>query len=136
MNGNKLSRGQLICIKTLITKLSLQAQGADMVNGFSNGRTDSTKDLTPQEATDMIRHLKSLDPEEKKAEVMRKKIIAIAHEMNWHKKGTHDVDMQRIDGWCVTYGRFKKKLNQHTYSQLPALLTQFKTVYDSYLLSL
>lgn len=134
MNGNKkVSPGQLSCIGALINKLNLQDQKNDMVRGFTNGRTDSRADMYMNEAADMIRHLKKLDPEEQKCEEKRRVIISMAHECGYRKPGTTKVDMVRLDGWCTKYGKFKKKLNQHNYKELLELIYQYKQYYASYL---
>ncbi|RYD32241.1 MAG: hypothetical protein EOP86_16160, partial [Verrucomicrobiaceae bacterium] len=69
---NAWLEGLNFVVSTLISKQHLQSSKADMVSGFTGGRSASSKDLTTDEATAMIRHLKSLDPEEQKAEVGKK----------------------------------------------------------------
>lgn len=129
-----LNRSQLIAISTLVSKLNIGKEDkAMMVNGFSGGRTETSKELSFTEATALIRHLKSLDPLEKKAETMRRKIMSFAHQMDWHIKGTQKLDMQRVDQWCSKFGYLHKKLNQYSYKELPKLITQFERAYNSYL---
>ena len=122
-----ITRGQLAAIGALMNKLAITTdQKRDMVSGFSGGRCTSSKDLHKVEGMYLIRHLKSLDPEEKKAETMRRKIISMAHELHWQIPGTTRIDMRRVDEWCLKFGYGKKKLNQYLYSELPKLLTQFE----------
>lgn len=128
-----MNQQQTKAVYALINKLNFQSQKDNIVLGISNGRTSSTKLLTSDETNDLIKYLKSQDPEEKKAEVMRKKIIAIAHEMHWHIAGSRKADMQRIDAFCVHRGHKHKKLNQYLYSELPTLVSQFEAVYKDYL---
>jgi hypothetical protein len=130
------SVNQIKCINSLLSKLHLRERKTELVLGSSGGRTQSTKELTLDEAKALISYLKSNDPEELKAEVMRKKMISLAHEMNWHLPGTNKVDMKRLDGWCKSFSSLKKSLNNHTYKELPALITQFQKVYSSYLSNL
>ena len=65
----KISQGQLICIKTVIGKLK-KAGAPEMkdvdavVLGFSGYRTEHVSELWMPEATALIKHLKSLDPDE------------------------------------------------------------------------
>jgi hypothetical protein len=124
---------QLKCLSTLVSKLGFTKDDkVVMVQGFSNGRATSSKDLLVDEATAMIKHLKSIDPQEHAAEKMRRKIISMAHEMGWKAPsnspgggGQLKADMKRIDDWCKKYSPHKKNLNNHTYRELAALVTQF-----------
>jgi len=86
------------------------------------------------EATDMIKHLKELDPENAKADKMRKKILSMAHEMNWRVNGK--VNMKAIDTWCRNYSYLKKSLDRYTYKELPKLVSQFESVYHHFLKSI
>ena len=122
-----LNKAQLIAINTLISKLGISPeQKKTMVSGFTGGRSTSTRDLLKSEAVGLISHLKSLDPDEKKAERMRRKIISLAHELHWHKSGTTSIDMLKVDGWCKKYSYLKKALNSYTLQELPKLVTQFQ----------
>lgn len=134
MNTNKkITRAQLICINVLMRKLGMETQSKTLVSSFSNGRETSRANLTIGEATDLIKWLKSQDPEEKKAETMRRKMISLAHEMNWREPGSFKVNMRSLDEWCVKYGYLHKKLNQYLYSELPKLVSQFEGVHKSFL---
>ena len=58
----------------------------------------------------------------------------MAHEMGW-QKADGKIDIERINNWCLAYGvgPEKKKFNDYKYHELPALVTQFKKVYQSFL---
>lgn len=133
---------QLKCLNTLVSKLHIDKESKQvMVSGYSEGRASSSKDLSYDEAAAMIKHLKSMDPQEAAADKMRKKIISMAREMGWSSPpapqgGVRKADMKRIDDWCRKYSPIKKSLDNHTYNQLPALVSQFEKVYKHYLSSL
>jgi hypothetical protein len=143
-----INNAQLRCLNTLVSKLHINKEAKEiLVSGFSDGRATSSKDLQTDEAAEMIKHLKSLDNDELKAEKMRKKIISMAHEMGWELEesgarsqklgGRRKADMKRIDEWCKTYGYLKKSLDNHTYKELPKLVSQFeKGPYKHYLSNL
>lgn len=125
------------CLHSLLSQKGLMDHKRELVMSFSGGRTEHSRDMNDVEANEMIRYLRSqTDPADK----MRKKIISMAHEMNWHSdshwNGTQKVDMQRLNDWCVKYGFGKKKLNDYSYKELPRLVTQFEHVYLSYIKSL
>lgn len=98
---------------------------------FSDGRTESTKDLSHKEVQNIISaledHFKDLD----KADVMRKKMIALARQMHWEVDGK--ADMKRIDDFCKKNGPYKKSLNSHNIKELGILLGVFKKVYKQYM---
>lgn len=127
---------QITVIQTLLAKTNNKANKEMMVQGFTANRTTSLRALTAHETVQLINHLKAMEKDEPKAEKMRRKLIAYAHEMNWHLPGTRDAaDMPRIDAWCkLQFG--KKNLNGYTYKELPKLLSIFEKVYKHYLTNL
>lgn len=123
----EITNQTLRAIKALFRKLGIdQEQQATMISGFSHARTTHCTEISQPEANRIIRHLRGLDPDEKGAERMRRKLIAMAHEIKWEKPGTGQADMERVDGWCRKFSSLKKSLNRHTYKQLPGLLSQFQ----------
>jgi hypothetical protein len=126
-----LTANQLRAIHALFNKNGLTDDKKSIVSSFTAGRSESTKDLSYAEAGALIGHLKSLDVTDKRSDKMRNKILSLAHEMNWTKKGY--VDMERINSWCMKYGHAHKALDGHTYEELPKLVSQFEEVYKQYL---
>lgn len=135
-----MNQAQTKAVYALVNKLSLQAQKENIILGISNGRTSSTKELSHIESIELIKYLKTQDPDEVGAEKMRRKIIAIARSMNWQT--THlqtngqfvtKADMKRIDKFCTERGYLHKKLNQYLYNELPKLVHQFEMVQKDYL---
>lgn len=136
---NKLSHTQLKCIKTLVGKLNIADSDA-VVRGFTDLRTGHVSEMNTYEATAMIRHLKTLDPDEKSAELMRKKIIALAYKRAGLGRA-ESVERKRavikwLDGWCKQYGHKHKGLNAYTYKELPKLVSQFEIMYDKLLIEI
>lgn len=136
MNTDKATHKEHKAIGALLKKLNIQDQRAELIYVYTGGRSRSGSGLQSGEAADLIKYLKTLDPDEKMAERMRRKIIAYAHEMKWYKPGSEKVDMERLDNWCMKFSYLKKKLNQYLYRELPALITQFESVYASFLKSI
>lgn len=108
--------------------------------GKKHGMTYSSEDfkdekgrinITYQDAHNLIIQLQgSSDP----ADLMRKKIISMARTMRWYVAGTEKADIDRIDNWCIKYGQFHKRLNDHTHDELTKLVTQFQNgLLNSYL---
>lgn len=118
--------------KILHTLLSATRQmhlKAELVGGFTGGRTTSSRELHQYEAMELIKHLqaqanKTHEPLVMVANKMRRKIIAMAREIKWEIK--KKANMARINNWCKQYGYLHKPLNDYTYKELPQLITQFE----------
>ena len=109
-------------------------QKADMVEWVTGDRTRKSSELTVAECDRIIKYLENYlkdietlkHDQDLRADRMRKKIIAIAkHEMGW--------SMDDIDAFCEKRGYCHQKLMEHTYKELPQLVTQFEEVYSSWL---
>lgn len=121
----------------LLTQAGLNEQKAALVSSYTQGRSESSKDLTNEEAKQMIGYLANVaNVNGEAAQKMRRKIISMAHEMHWHLIGTQKIDMDRLNGWCANFGFGKKVLNKYTYMELPKLVTQFTAIYKHYLSNL
>lgn len=130
---NDISRPQKALIHAMLTKLKLADQKANLVLGFTGGRTEHSSEMSRAEAADFIKYLKSQDPDEQACDRMRKKIISMAHQCGYRIPGTEKVDTQRLDDWCRKYGQYHRPLNSHSKEELTRLVTQFENVYKSYL---
>lgn len=132
-----ITRAQIKAIASMCSYAHIGKEAkAIMVEGFSGGRCSSTTGLQHDEATDMIRHLYTLQPSGAETEKMKGKIMYYAHEMRWTKlndKGKVVADGKRIDEWMSKYSYLKKKMNLYTYEELPKLVSQFELIYKSYL---
>lgn len=118
----------------LLKTTGLTSQKASLVNAFTNGRSTSSKDLNDYEAIELIKFLKGQTAgKDDAAQKMRRKMISLAHELHWHVPGTGKVDMEKLNGWCVNNGKYKKLLNDHSYEELVNLLSQFKIVHAKFL---
>ncbi|MCX6210119.1 MAG: hypothetical protein NTZ59_11660 [Bacteroidetes bacterium] len=70
-----ITKQQLVCINTIISKRNIAKEDKEvMVMGFTGGRATSSKELTYDEATAMIKHLKDNDPHKAAIEKMKGKL--------------------------------------------------------------
>lgn len=122
---NSITPNQITAIYSLLAKAGLRDEKDNIVASFTNGRTDHVSEMLKEEAATLIGHLKSLNPDEKRAQKMRGKILGMAHEMGWKFGG--------LNNWCLQRSYLKKKLDAYDYNELPRLVTQFEQVYKSYL---
>lgn len=107
----------------------------ELVSSFTSGRSDSSRDMTDQEARDLISYLEGSKTTPDPADRMRKKVISMAREIGWEIRNNNGkvADMQRIRNWVTKYGYLKKPLNDYTANELPRLVTQFEKVYQDFL---
>lgn len=137
--------GQNRQLHMLLNQTGLSGHKEALTASFSNGRTESTTELTVQECNEFIKYLNNelqkrkvdspkFDPNDK-AQKMRRKILSICHELGW-EDSTGKIDWDRLNSWLQKYG-YKKYINLNDYSEkeLPTLVTQFenllKTRYES-----
>jgi hypothetical protein len=143
-------------LHALLTQTNMVAAKPHLVESFTNGRTNSSKDMSHYEAIELVKHLKQMLANKQlpntsprhitqstiqnskfKIDKMRKKIIALAHQMGWSAihptSGNKIADTKRINEWCKKYGYLHKELNSYTIDELPKLVTQFENLYKSFL---
>ena len=136
-----VEKGQISRIHGILAKIGL-ANDKDykkgLVEQYSNMRVSSTTGLLYDEANalinDLQREVNMKSPDAILAYKRRRKLIAMAHEMQWEVEGGK-ADMKRIDNWCVTYGQFHKALNEHTAGEMSLILVQFEKAYLHHLKS-
>jgi hypothetical protein len=132
---------QLKALHAMLRTNKMEALKADLVYGFSGGRTESSKELSMDEARELLVHLdKGAVVREgtnhgatNQGEKMRRQVIAIFHEMGAHLPSTTKIDMARVNEWCANQGHGKKPLNDYTYDELPKLVGQAKKYLEWYL---
>lgn len=135
-----INKGQIKAIHTLLSQLKMSNDKEfkqDLVKQFTSDRETSTTKMEYKEAQELIGRLKELvgqTPEQIRSDAMRKKIIHMARRMQWERAGK--ADMERVNAWCNKSGYLHKSLNEYTYNELPALVTQFEQVFKSYLKSI
>lgn len=120
----------------LLTQTSLQEQKAALVFSATHGRSESSKDLTIDEARKLITYLNHQpNIRMEKSEKMRCKIISMAHECGWHTLMNDKwvIDMNRLNAWMLKSSYLHKNINAYKYNELPKLVTQFEQVYKSFL---
>ena len=133
---SKISPEQIRCVKTMMGKLKPK-EPEMLVMGFTSMRTGKVSEMTLHEAREIIKHLKSLDPDEKKAETMRRKLIGMAYERDGlgrlATKEQKANSIEKLNAWCIKYGVKHKPLNNYTVKELPALVTQYEKVKEDLL---
>lgn len=131
---------QNAALNGLVGELNIDSeQKEELVYQYTNGRTTSSSKMLIDECQMLINHLNSIKRgmtpkpdkwKETPENVMRRKILAICHELQWTKDGK--VDLKRLDEWLKKTGVHHKKLNDLTLQELPAQITQLEQVLKSF----
>lgn len=142
----KATPQQLQRIHAALHMQGLLHHKADMVSSFTNGRSESSREMTSDEAAELLQMLNETQSAKQKEQGTKDKMvrhmIAMAHEMGWIKEravvnGDGQVSRKKdytdLHAWVEKYGYLKKPLNKYSYQELPTLVTAFKNVYTSWL---
>ncbi|MCZ2393398.1 MAG: hypothetical protein LC105_06060 [Chitinophagales bacterium] len=118
---------EYFAIEKRIKQTGADIDRKELIADFTEGRTDSLRDLSPLEYRELCRSLNALlghkqVPHERKNQ-MRRKLIATLCQCGF-VNADNKPDMERIQNWCVQYGHAGKQLNDHTYKELQKLITQ------------
>ena len=127
---NKAQNGHL---HALISKIGITKEEKKiMIHSATEGRSESSKDLTEWEAKCLIKALEVNNPSTKikPGDKQRKKIIMYFRNCGHSKDGK--ADMSYINEWCKRYGYLHKKLNDYTVKQLPKLVYQAEQMYNDF----
>lgn len=123
-------------------KLKLQGFNFDrseLVSQFTANKKSGLKQLSHFEYNEFLKFLNSkfiangpADLQKEKCQAMRRKLIAIFCKMEY-KTEDGRADMHAIEGWCLKYGKYHKKLNSHSYNELTEIITQAEKVYKTFI---
>lgn len=131
----KITAAQNRRLHQLLNETGLIEDKKDLVRSFTNGRAESSKELSVKEANRLILHLEGFHQTHDPADRMRKKIFAICHHLQWIY-GSSEVDKKlnqvKIDAFIKRYGYLKKPLNAYTRLELPKLVSQLEIIEKKY----
>lgn len=143
----KATPQQTQAIHAVLWKKGLLKHKEELVLDASEGRTRSSRDLTKEEAKQLLTSLNdyTVDKAQDKTPML-KKLFAMCHEMGWITKKMiigedgkmkEGKDYARVYSWVEAHGYLKKKLNRYTYNELPKLISVFEEkIYKPYLKNL
>jgi hypothetical protein len=130
----KASKNAFLILMKALSDADQYGRRHDYSFRHSNGRTESTKELTDRECYAIVAELVerygitvTADPANEK----RRKMIAMAHGMGW-KIGAK-ADIKRLDDWCLEKGPFKKPLKDHSVTDLSKAISAFDSMYRKYM---
>jgi hypothetical protein len=124
-------------LHSLISELKLTDDKADLVYEATKGRTTSSALLSEGECKHLIEWLNTKKTQARinqddVSNTMRRKILSICHEMQWHDAETNEIDWGGLNNWLLKYGYLHKLLHEYTAQELPKLITQFEELLRHY----
>ncbi|MDP9076272.1 MAG: hypothetical protein M3O71_02515 [Bacteroidota bacterium] len=118
---------QISKIHVLLNKLGLIDQKAEIVYNLSNGRTESSKQLTIEEARRLITNLAEYDPTERQKSL----IFSLAYKAGIIYGSSPDdkkMNAAKLNLFLKERGAVKKELNAMTYADLVKVHRQFEGI--------
>ncbi|MCC6290174.1 MAG: hypothetical protein IT249_20025 [Chitinophagaceae bacterium] len=138
----KATNKQIQSIHAALHRKGLLRHKAEMVSGFTAGRTTHSSEMTVQEAAALLADINEYTTQQDDRQRMLRYIIAMAHEMGWITQVSaveHDGkiiqknDYSRLHSWVLKYGNAKKGMNQYNHQELVKLVAAFKNMHREWL---
>jgi hypothetical protein len=127
MKSKPITPAQLKIIHTLLTKQGLTADKVNLVYGFSNGRTESSKELTLLEAKDFIQYLKDKDA----GSALIKRIWHLGYVSGIiYGDSSEDkaINAAKLNLFVQQRGTVKKPLHSQSFTELKKTVKQFEAI--------
>lgn len=131
---SSVTKKQIRAIHATIKAKGLQDQKKDIILNASEGRTESSSDLTYEEAHTLLKFLNTENKNNQSTDRMIRKLMAMAYDLRWiesftfvrdHKTFKRN-DFSKVYEWVRKYGYLGKELKEYSYQELPKLLSQFE----------
>jgi hypothetical protein len=131
-----VTTAQIKKIHVLLQQKGLMDEKATMVNSISDGRTQSTKELSCNEAKRLIAFLM-----DENAEIQMKinNIYMIIWRLAWDMgiiygktDDDHEMNKAKLNIFCRTRGSVKKNLTEMNLPELQKIHKQFEAMYSKY----
>ena len=121
-----MNYSKYFAIEKQLKATGMHVDRAELIADFTQGRTESLRELTPTEYRELTNHMSAMlgdaQFKDNKADRMRKKVIALLCNCGYTKN--NKPDMERINLWCINRGHGKCPLNDYKEESLPALIYQ------------
>lgn len=122
---------QLKKIHTLLGQLGLMKRKLEIVYGFTGGRTESSRELTLQEAKALIEWLAESD---ERTRIVRH-IWHLAYEMGIIVPGDQSekaMNIAKLDAFCKERGTVKKAISAQSLKEVKRTAKQFEAMYKKH----
>ena len=138
-----ITRKQLMAINAELKRQGLQHRKTELIELYTNGRTDHDAEMYIGEARTLLSKLYNTKPDMNVSTRLMSKLFAMAIEIGWcplqqqvQKNGLikQERNYSRLHGWVEKYGYLKKPLREYSYNELPKLVSIFEAkIYNTYI---
>lgn len=121
------TKAQIQKIHVLLKQLGMIESKAEIMYQFSDGRTESTRGLSIDEAKRLIKNLAEFDPSER----MKSLIFSLAYQADIIYGSTADdkrINVAKLNMFLKERGTVKKELNAMSYEELLKTQRQFEGI--------
>lgn len=128
-----ITKAQITKIHTLLSKQGLMDEKKTLIHSVSNGRTDSTKELTLDEARQLISLLLGAKDDTDKRKEMFRIIYSLAWKMDIIYGDTDDdyhMNVAKLNVFCRERGTVKKNLTVQSLVEMRRTRRQFEAMYS------
>lgn len=112
----------------------------ETILNFTNGRTENSADLSTSEIKLLISTIEGNQKHNDTESKTIKKLFSLCYLYGWkvynEVKGKYTVDMNKLNGWLIKYGKYHKSLQDHTPGELGIITAQFEIVVNRFLKSI
>lgn len=122
-----ITKAQLQMIHILLNELNIINRKPDLVYSFSQGRTESSRELTLQEAKEIIEFLKNSEENKR----LIKRVWHIAYELKIIVNGNKSemsMNAAKLDAFCKQRGSVKKCIRDQSINELKKTIKQFEAM--------
>ena len=122
---------QLKIIHTLLNDLGIMDRKQELIYSFSDGRTESSRELSLSEAKGLIEYLKNRDAYSN----MINRIWHLSYEMEIIKEGDKTemaINSAFLNEFCLSRGTVKKPLQKQSLNELKRTVKQFEAMYGKF----
>ena len=130
-----ITTAQIKKIHTLLNQQGMLDEKRTLIHSISNGRTDSTKELTANEARQLISFLLGSEDDTNKRQETFGIIYSLAWKMDIIYGDTdedHQMNIAKLNVFCRERGTVKKNLTMQTLTELRRTRRQFEAMYSKY----
>lgn len=127
MDMQRVTKPQIAKVNVLLTNLGLIDQKADIISSITEGRTQSTRELTIAEARLLIMNLAEYDPKERQKSL----IFSLAYQAGIIYGNSPDdkkMNAAKLNLFLKERGAVKKELNNMSLGELVKTHRQFEAI--------
>lgn len=130
-SDKRITAAQLRMLHVQLRNSGIISEKKEIISEYTNGRTDSSRELTINEANDLLRALCRNDSRQNEI----KAIWHLAYEMGFIYGSSRDdrkMNSAKLDSFCLSRGTVKKPINKQSLIEVRRTHRQFERMYSTF----